>query len=202
MEKLEEPTEESAAIICGDWTHRIRPVVKNLSKRSSKYWMRLEEIVEERYKKFLSSKPVEKLTLEFNEDEELAREEYSKVEATIQEMIMKALPKGLMTEAVQKRYSNPEAVLLMIMVKYQPGTRKEKEALLEQIQNPESSWKEEKALSNLEMWKRGIERAKDLKASIPDPCIFLIALDTITYNAITKDPRRAFRATLPEKHLQ
>ena len=49
--------------------HRIRPVIKNLSKRSSKYWQRLEEIVEERYKKFLS-KPVEKLTLEFNEDEE------------------------------------------------------------------------------------------------------------------------------------
>ena len=94
LEKLEEPTEESAAIICGDWMHRIRPVIKNLSKRSSKYWMRLEEIVEERYKKFLSSKPVEKLTLEFKEDEELAKEEYSKVKATIQEMIMKALPKN------------------------------------------------------------------------------------------------------------
>ena len=51
LEKLDEPTEESAAIICGDWTHRIRPVIKNLSKRSSKYWTRIEEIVEERYKK-------------------------------------------------------------------------------------------------------------------------------------------------------
>ena len=55
--------------------HRVRPVIKNLSKRSSRYWQRLEEIVEERYKKFLSSKPVEKLTLEFKEDEELAKEE-------------------------------------------------------------------------------------------------------------------------------
>ena len=44
-------------------------------------------------------------------------------------MIMKALPKGLITAAVQKRYSDPEAVMLMVMVKYQPGTRKEKEAL-------------------------------------------------------------------------
>ena len=76
LEKLEEPTEESAAIICGDWRRRIRPVIKNLSKRSSKYWMRLEEVVEERYKKFLSSKPIEKLTLEFKEDGELAKEEY------------------------------------------------------------------------------------------------------------------------------
>ena len=118
MELLEEPTKESVAIICGDWTHRIRPVIKNLSKRSSKYWQRLEEVVEERYKKFLGSKPVEKLTLEFKEDEELEKDEYSKVEATIQEMIMKALPKGLKTEAVQKRCATPEAVMLMIMVKY------------------------------------------------------------------------------------
>ena len=125
--------------------------------------------MKKRYKKFLSSKPVEKLTLEFKEDEELAKEEYSKVKATIQEMIMKALPKGLKTEAVQKRYATPEAVMLMIMVKYQPGTRKEKEALLQQIQNPESCWKEEKALSNLKMWKRRIERATEFKASIPDP---------------------------------
>ena len=161
MEKLEEPTEESAAIVCGDWMHRARPVIKNLSKRSSRYGQRLEEIVEERYKKFLSSKPVEKLTLEFKEDEELAKEEYSKVKATIQEMIMKALPKELMTEAVQKRYATPEAVMLMIMVKYQRGTRKEKEALLQQIQNPESCWKEKKALSNLKMWIRRIEREKE-----------------------------------------
>ena len=43
LEKLEEPTEESAAIICGDWMHRVRPVIKNLSKRSSRYWQRLEK---------------------------------------------------------------------------------------------------------------------------------------------------------------
>ena len=79
------------------------------------------------------------------------------------------------------------------MVKYPPGKRKEKEALLQQIQNPESCWKEEKALSNLKMRKGRIERAKELKASIPDPCILLSALDTITYNAVSKDPRRMFR---------
>ena len=125
-----------------------------MSKGSSKYWTRLEEVVEERYKKFLSSKPVEKLTLEFKEDDELSKEEYAKTKAVIQEMIMKALPKSLMTEAVQKRYSNPEAVMLMVIVKYQPGTRKEKEALLQQIQYPSQSWKKERALSHLKLWKR------------------------------------------------
>jgi hypothetical protein len=159
LEPLEEPTEESAAIICGDWMHRIRPVIKNLSRRSSKYWQRLEEVVEERYKKFLGSKPVEKLTIEFDKDEELDKDGYSKVRATIQEMIMKALPKGLKTDAIQKRCGTPEAVMLMIMIKYQPGTRKEKEALLDKIQNPESCYNQEKALSNLKLWKRRIERA-------------------------------------------
>ena len=89
----------------------------------------------------------------------------------------------------------------MIMVKYQPGTRKEKEALLEQIQNPESCYNEEKALSNLKMRKRRIERAKELKASTPGPCILLNALDTITYNAVHKDQRRAFRVNAAREAL-
>ena len=37
LEKLEEPTEDNAAIACADWMHRIKPVIKNLSKRSTKY---------------------------------------------------------------------------------------------------------------------------------------------------------------------
>jgi hypothetical protein len=28
LEKLEEPTEENASIVCGDWMHRIKPVIK------------------------------------------------------------------------------------------------------------------------------------------------------------------------------
>ena len=52
------------------------------------------------------------------------------------------------------------------------------------------------------MWKRRIERrAKELKASIPDPCVLLNALDTITYNAVTKDHRRAFRVNTAREAL-
>lgn len=60
--KLEEPTDESAPIVRRDWIHRIRPVIKNLSKRSMKYWTILESAVEERYKKSL------KLDLTDNEE--------------------------------------------------------------------------------------------------------------------------------------
>lgn len=98
-----------------------------------------------------------------------------------------------MTEAVQKRHEDPVAVMLMIVVKYQPGSRKEKEALLQQIQNPDVCWKEEKAFSTLKMWKRRVERARELKVTVPDPCILLSALDGITFNAISKDTRRMFR---------
>jgi hypothetical protein len=142
-----------------------------LSKRASKYWTRLEEVVDERYKKFVLSKPIEKLMLEFKEDEELAKDEYTKVKAIIREMIMKALPKDLMIEAVQKRREDPTEIMLMVMVKYQPGSRSDKTALLNHIQSPEVCWKEEKALSTLKLWKRRIERAKELKVTIPDPCI-------------------------------
>jgi len=55
--------------------HRIRPDIKNLSKRPAKYWTRLEEVVNERYKKYLTLSPVERLKLEFTKDEETGKEE-------------------------------------------------------------------------------------------------------------------------------
>ena len=36
LDTPEDATEESASIICGDWIHRIRPVIKNLSKKVNK----------------------------------------------------------------------------------------------------------------------------------------------------------------------
>jgi hypothetical protein len=77
LETLKEATEESASIMCGDWLRRIRPVIKNTSKRSSKYWARLEEIVEERYKRFLKLSPIERLKIEPTKDSDLCKEEYA-----------------------------------------------------------------------------------------------------------------------------
>ena len=89
-----------------------------------------------------------------------------------------------MTEAAQKRHEDPMKVTLMIMVKYQPGSKREKEALLQQITNPEAGWNEERALTTLKMWKRRIERARELDLIIPDPSVLLNALDTTAEGAI------------------
>ena len=43
------------------------------------------------------------------------------------------------------------------------------------------------------MWKRRIERARELKLTTPDPCILLGALDAITFNAVKKAARKMFR---------
>ena len=69
LDTLEEPTTESASLMCGDLTHRIRPVRKNLSKRSTKYWTIWESVVGQRYKRYLASSPVERLRLNFKEDD-------------------------------------------------------------------------------------------------------------------------------------
>jgi hypothetical protein len=77
-------------------------------------------------------------------------------------MILKAIPKDIVTEAVQKRYKDPIQAMLLIMTKYQPGSRKEREVILNQIGYPEVGWTEQKAFVNLRLWKRKIERAKEL----------------------------------------
>ena len=82
---------------------RIRPVIKNMLKRSSKYWTKLEKIVDERYKGFLKLTPTERLKPEPMKDPELCKEEHSKVKAIVMEMILKSIPLDLATEATQKR---------------------------------------------------------------------------------------------------
>ena len=134
--KLEE-LNENASIACGDWIHRITPAICNLSKRAKMYWTLVEKTVNERYKDHLPLSPVEKLSEDFKDHEEADKEEFSKVKAIIHEMILKALPKEMVTEAIQKRYKDPIQVMLLIMIKYQPGSRKEKEVILNQSGNPE-----------------------------------------------------------------
>ena len=56
--KLDE-LRENASIACGDWIHRIRPVLCNLSKRAKIYWTLVEKIVNERYKDHLLLSPVD-----------------------------------------------------------------------------------------------------------------------------------------------
>ena len=50
------------------------------------------------------------------------------------EMILKAVPKDLATEAVQKRYEEPTDLMLMIMTKYQPGSRRKKKCSYSRLQ--------------------------------------------------------------------
>ena len=61
--------------------------------------------------------------MDFKDEEEVNNEAYSKVKAIITEMVLKAIPKEVVTEAVQKRYDDPTKVTLLIMRKYQPGSR-------------------------------------------------------------------------------
>ena len=116
-----------------------------------------------------------------------------KIRSVMTEMLLKALPKDLAAEAITKRLEEPTKILLFVMIKYQPGSRKEKENLLAQIINPEVKWTNETALEGLRDWKRKIERAKELDLIIPDPSIMLSALGTITEKALKNDRRRTFR---------
>ena len=172
---------------------QLKPVICNLSRRAKKYWLLVEKIVSERYKSHLMMAPIEKLMKEVKDHEEADKEEYAKVKTIIHEIILKAIPKEIATEATQKRFEEPINLMLLIMIKYQPGSRKETEAILQQIGSPEVGWTEDKALTNLKLWKRKIDRAKELGLVIPDPAVLIVALYTITRKVIAKDTRRKFR---------
>ena len=59
-----------------------------------------------------------------------------------------------------------------------------------------------KALTNLRMWRRKIERAKELEVIIPDPTMLLAAMDQITEKVVNKDARRKFRIDAAREALK
>ena len=61
LDKLGDSTDENSSIACGDWIHRIKPVISNLFKRLTQYWKIVERVVEERYQKYLVSSPIDRL---------------------------------------------------------------------------------------------------------------------------------------------
>ena len=93
----------------------------------------VEKIISQRYKDHSLLSPVEKFNKDFKDHEEADKEEFSRVKTIIHEMILKAIPKDIVTEASQTRYKDPIQAMLFIMIKYQPGSRKEKEVILNQI---------------------------------------------------------------------
>ena len=56
--------------------YRVKPLIKNLSKRAAKYWTQVEEVVNERSKIYLVSTPVERIKLAFAKDPEMSKDEY------------------------------------------------------------------------------------------------------------------------------
>ena len=193
IEELQRVCEGNSSVRFGDWLHRIGPTISNLSSRAKDYWTEALKLLDERYSKYLMATPLERLAMNFPEEDIEKNEVYAKVRLTITEMILRAIPKELASEAITKRLEDPLKILMFIIVKYQPGGRKEREAILSQITNPEACWTEDKALEALRTWKRRIERAKELKLTIPDPSILLKAVDDMTEKAIKKDARKLFR---------
>ena len=118
----------------------------------------MERKVAEMCKDYLLLSPAEKINEDFKEDGDTDKEEFNRVKAIIHEMLLEAIPHDLVKETVQKRRTDPIQVMMLIMIKYQPGSKKEKKALLQQITNPEVCWKEEQALKTLKMWKRRIQK--------------------------------------------
>ena len=151
------------------------------------------EVVQKRNKEHLEATPLGRLAMTYKEEPEEKATEYAKVRTVVAEMLLKALPKDLAAEAITKRLEDQMKILLFVMIKYQPGGRREQEALHNQITHPEVCWTEEQALEAIRTWKRRIERAKELKLIIPDPSIMLTALDTIAEKVLKKDQRRTFR---------
>jgi hypothetical protein len=63
LEELPSQLDGNAAGKCGDWIHWITPTISNVSRKSSVYWKKKMEVVQQRYRKQFKATTLRRLQM-------------------------------------------------------------------------------------------------------------------------------------------
>ena len=74
--------------------------------------------MQRRYQEYLKATPIERLSMDFAEEELETSKDYEKVRSIITEMLFQAVPKSLAAEAITKRLDTTLKSLLRVVINY------------------------------------------------------------------------------------
>ena len=105
-----------------------------------------------------------------------------------------ALPVWLQTELISNRQLDSTAIIFRVLTAFQPGGLSEKSAILDALTRSVPGKAFSDTLIALRTWNRLKQRAEELKATIPDPSILVVALDRPCSSVLSTNPNISFRS--------
>ena len=168
-------------------------VIGWLSATSSQWWAEILTEAMGCYERWLRSDPLMKLRILPALPDACARQPWMRLEQRAQTMLLAALPEEIKGEALAMRSTTSVQLVFRVLTKYQPGGLGERTHLLKQLVEVRQPQSVGDMVNQLQMWRRWLRRAQELRVNVPDATLLMAALDKISQPLSRSAAQSAFR---------
>ena len=200
---LPEPQSDEGYLLYQDWLVVVSGLVCDVSDSATEWWSRVLTAVDQAYKVWISSSPIDRLRVEPNLPADLLQGRWLRVNFRVCSMLMAAIPEGIRADIVAcKSNSSAPAILFRLHTTYQPGGGAEKALILKSLRDPLAAQGPASALKILRYWVRWYNRCVDCGMSPPDSTVLCQGLTTITSLILAKHEEFRFRTFMLRSMLK
>ena len=185
----------------GDWLALIAPVMKDLSGSSAAWWEAIMKEAAETYEKWLHAEPLVRIQLQPMLPAECLQQPWLRLEQRGSTMLLKARPEEMKTEALANRMTSSVELVYRVLKRYQPGGLGERTHLLKQLVDTRTPTSVQEMIHQLQMWRRWVRRARELRINIPDPTLLIGTLDKLSVPLVKTSAQVAFRLSTVRAQL-
>ena len=166
-------SENTTALSLGDWLAVIDPIMSDLSSTSGVWWQLIVGAAQDGYRQWILSGPLDRLRLRPQAPAEASK--WPRTEQRAVTMLLACLPEGVRRDLIASRRLSTVEIIYKLLITYQPGGPQERTVLLKDItedrlgNNPSV----QEVLNTLRMWRRNVNRANELKVTLPDTLVIV-----------------------------
>jgi hypothetical protein len=159
-------------------------IIGSYSETASVWWSHVREQAQDTYDEWLASDPMERTVVLA---EEVPWHRYSQLAIRVATALLDAVPEDLQREFVSTRQTSATVILFRLMIIYQPGGQEERNKVLSELRKAKACSTAKQAVDELRTWLRRMNRARELKLSLPDPSEQWASITTITDGLVAQN---------------
>ena len=174
LPSLPHPAADGAALLFGDWLIVAYPLMSDLSSTSQLWWDGCLEAAQQLYEQWLAATPLERLRLK--PKEVTVDPLHQRVEQRGVSLLLSVLPDQLRRDVISARNVTTVSIFFRLFVVYQPGGSAERTTLLKSLTEVKVGHTIPDLLATMRQWRRQLQRAEELKVTLPDLLILMNVL--------------------------
>ena len=173
-----------SAVLFADWVYEVEQAVGGLSDKASRWFSLCLKAASEAYDLYQVSDPLTRLSLEPVRSEELCEERWRRLERRVLTLMLATLRKQAKDDAVTHRINTVPGLLYRLHILYAPGSAAERATILRQLEGQPGTTSIVDTVVALRKWRRQLQRADEMRVSIPDSSLLLRGVETLASRAV------------------